>query len=566
MFVPATSAIAIGERQARREGYTIGRALVISLLVLIALGGFMLRAYRLSAEGLSEDELNKLRAVEEYRRWGITSVNGEHPMLMKGILTFSVILAERWNRTQTVQAHPSLKIPTESALRLPGSILGALSAPLIFILTAELFGSGPALIAAALWAFDPTAIGFNRIAKEDTFFLFFFLLANIFWLRGQRAAETQTRDPEPFYWATAAAFGAMLASKYIPHFLAVSAGYYHAFQELPETRWRLGKRRWLLFFIVLGGVFLLCNPAILLPDTWREMRTFAGESRIGHDAYEFMGHLYHNQMSLWLKGVPWTFYYVFIGVKLPILTLLAFIVGLPALFTRRLGDGRLFVIFWLFFWFFPFTLLGGKFTRYFTVALPAVLIVAALGVETGARSIARRVTWLANRSTAVSSGIALVVISASLSAAIRVAPHYRLFTNALGGGMERAGSHFPHDEFYDASVRDVAGWIAVNAPRDVMVLSETPGLMAHYLSLAGRGDVRSRSLSDQGAVAQLKAGDLVIIARGRRYFSNEAISRYLSEEAVPAHTITLGAVPSAYIFVMEETTLQRLKGLGGPIR
>ena len=54
-----------------------------------------------------------------------------------------------------------------------------------------------ALLAAALWAFDPQAIGFNRIAKEDTFLLFFFLLANIFWLRGQRVAESESAPRFP---------------------------------------------------------------------------------------------------------------------------------------------------------------------------------------------------------------------------------------------------------------------------------------------------------------------------------------------------------------------------------
>jgi hypothetical protein len=39
----------------------------------------------LSAEGLSEDELNKLNAVADYRAHGLTGANGEHPMLMKGV-------------------------------------------------------------------------------------------------------------------------------------------------------------------------------------------------------------------------------------------------------------------------------------------------------------------------------------------------------------------------------------------------------------------------------------------------------------------------------------------------
>ena len=89
-------------------------------------------------------------------------------------------------------------------MRLPGAIFGALSTLLIFLIAAELFGVEVALISAALWAFDPSGIGFNRVAKEDSFLLFFFLLANVFWLRGQRVAESTDRNPNKYYWATAA--------------------------------------------------------------------------------------------------------------------------------------------------------------------------------------------------------------------------------------------------------------------------------------------------------------------------------------------------------------------------
>ena len=123
---------------------------------------------------------------------------------------------------------------------------------LIYLIVAELFGAEVALIAAALWTFDPSAIGFNRVAKEDTFLLFFFLLANVFWLRGQRVAESTERNPNPYYWATAAAYGAMVASKYVPHWITISFSYYWMFQRLPETRWRLGPRRVLKFIIVMG--------------------------------------------------------------------------------------------------------------------------------------------------------------------------------------------------------------------------------------------------------------------------------------------------------------------------
>ena len=539
----------------------MSRALIVPALCLILLAGFGLRAYRLGAESLSEDELNKVRAAAEYRERGLTSANGEHPLLMKALLTGSVVLADGWNASPFARGDAGKQFSIEAAARLPAVTLGALTSLLIFLVAAELFGPAVALTAAALWAFDPAAIGFNRIAKEDSFFLFFFLLANVFWLRGQRAAESGRGRPDKFYWLAAASFGAMLASKYVPHLFAISVSYYWIFQGVPATRWRLGKRKWLVFFAVMGAAFVLCNLTILLPDTWREMRTFAGERRIGHDSYEYLGRLYRNQVTLWLNGSPWHFYYVFIGVKLPPLTVAAFLAGLPLLFARRLGDGRYFVIFWLFFWFFPFTVLGGKFTRYFTFALPVVLLVAALGVHAAA-TLAARLFALRSART-VHALLALAVVAPSAYAAASAAPHYRLYTNALGGGLERAGTYFPHDEFYDAATARAAEALAPLAREGAGVASETPELFAYYARRAGRSDLGHVSLSDAAAVGQLSAGDVVVAARGRRYFSNEKILATLRESGAPAATVYLGDVPAAEIFVINPVSLVSLARLAG---
>ncbi|HYE16773.1 MAG TPA: hypothetical protein VD968_20200, partial [Pyrinomonadaceae bacterium] len=73
------------------------RALVAAALAVFLLAGFGLRAYRLGTESLSEDELNKVRAVAEYRERGLTPANGEHPFLMKALLTASISASEAWN-------------------------------------------------------------------------------------------------------------------------------------------------------------------------------------------------------------------------------------------------------------------------------------------------------------------------------------------------------------------------------------------------------------------------------------------------------------------------------------
>ena len=531
---------------------------VLSVLVLV---GFGFRVAGLNAEGLSEDELNKLQAVADYREHGLTSANGEHPLLMKVLLTGSIVFADKWNSIPSLGGR--WPIATEAALRFPATLFGALCAILIYLLAAELFGAEVGLIAAALWAFDPMAVGFNRIAKEDTFVLFFFLLGNTLWLRGQRVAETRsTREGEKYYWAAAAAFGALMASKYVPQLLTVTICYYYIFQGVPATRWRLGKIRLLKFYGLMFVVFLLLNPTVLLPDTWHQIGQFAGQKRIGHDGYEFMGTLYPHRLTDWFRGIPWYFYHLFVIVKLPVLTVAAFLVGLPLLFRRKLGDGRYFILLWMFLWMMTFSFGGGKFTRYVTTVLPAVLITAAIGIQTVGR-------WLGERLSGVLSAewpriylrpaLALLVIAGSFVALVPAGPHYRLYTNAFGGGTAKAGYYFPHDEFYDSSMRDAIFEIAKRARPGARVASESQTLATHYAQRAGRSDLVCVFLSDPNELQQLSEGDFLIDSRGRRYFSNERILAALAQSGSPAFQVSLGNVPSASIYQLDQKSLNAIK-------
>jgi hypothetical protein len=537
---------------------SVSRTVLVAVLSLLVLVGFSLRVSHLGAEGLSEDELNKLQAVADYRANGFTSANGEHPLLMKALQTGSIVLADKWNSISSLGGR--WPVSTESALRFPGVLFGALATLLIYLVAAELFGAEVGLIAAALWAFDPTAIGLNRVAKEDTFLTFFFLLANVFWLRGQRVAESQPeQNPEKYYWLTAVAFGAMIASKYVPQMIGVSFSYYWMFQRIPETRWRLGKKRLLICVVFMGATFLALNPTILLPATWKQMGLFAGQKLVGHDGYEFMGQLYSHRMTDWLRGTPWYFYEVFLAVKLPLLTVLGFVVGLPLIFRRKLGDGRYLLIFWLFIFTMMFAFAGGKFARYFTVVLPAILITAAIGIQFAGNWIARKLVPLFSGGLSrgyVRGALALLVIMASLVAAVGSSPHFRLYTNVLGGGAGKAGFYFPHDEFYDASMRDAIFEIAKRAQPGARVASESQTLCSHYAQRAGRPDLVCVFLSDPGALQQLQEGDFVIDARGRRYFSNELVLNTLQQSAEPAFRLSLAATPSASVYLLDKKSLE----------
>jgi len=541
---------------------SLSRLLLAAMLSMFVLAGLGFRTAGLSKEALSEDELNKLNAVTEYRAKGLTAANSEHPLLMKAALTVSVIACERWN--SLIVSHPELNVPVETALRIPGAILGALSAVFIFLIAMELFGLEVGLISAALWSFDPLTISFNRIAKEDTFLVFFFLLMNVFWLHGQRVAESQPhRNPNPFYWAAAASFGAMMASKYVPQLLAIPAAYYYAFQGMAPTRWRLGKRKFLKFFLVMGVAFLICNPTILLPDTWRTIAKFAGSKMMGHDSYEFMGRLYPHRAFDWLRGEPWYFYFVLLGVKLPVAALIAFAGGLVLLFRRATGDGRYFLLFWLFLWGLTFTFTGGKFTRYATSLMPAVMITAALGIQFAGRHFGRTIRRVFEQHAipvyARAALVSLVIISTMWSAA-SAAPHFRLYMNSLTGGRTVAGAYFPQDEFYDAYMLDAMKEIATRALPGARVGSEIPSLADYYAKRAGRQDLSCTEFSPSAELEKFAAGDFLIDARGRTYYSNQAMLQRLRQASKPAFTVSVGDITAADVYVLDAASLKALRG------
>ena len=532
-------------------------------LIAILLVGLVLRVHNLGVESLGEDELNKLQTVEEYRANGLSGRNGEHPFLMKGLQTASIVVAESMNDRIL---SPENKISPEAALRFPVALFGTFISLLLFLLVSELFGRSIGLISAGLRAVEPMAISFDRIAKEDPLVLFFFLLCCLFFVKSQTAVERGNKDWLRYFWAAGASFGAMMASKYYLHLLGILAGYYYAFLDLPVRKWSIGRPRWLIFLIVMGVVFVVLSPTILLPDTWREMLKFSSENRIGHDSYEYMGVLYGNKASMWLSGIPWTFYYVFIAIKTTIPTLVFFLIGLPLIFQRRFGDGRFFIFFWAFMWFMPFTVLGGKFTRYFTLAEPIILIIAAIGFYVF-------VKWITDRSLGKDTGLAaasqvilfLALLAVPTINSVSITPYFRLFTNPVVG-MQAAGSYFPHDEFYDTSTREIAAGIAQRAGAAAVVACETPTLFEYYAKSAGRDDLIFVSLSDPSGVARLGVGDFVVNARGRRYRSNTEYLDQLERTAQPVAETSAIGITSARIYQLDEATLNAIRSIAARTR
>jgi hypothetical protein len=490
-------------------------SMVATLAVLIVFG-FGLRLSGIEKIGFAEDEINKVEAVRAYEK-GDISPNAEHPMLMKLLMLASVKAVRVWN-AQAIDA-----IEDETALRLPNIIFGALTVVPLFLLTGALFERRTALVAAALWAFGVNAVTYNRIAKEDTLLVFFMLFAFYFYIRAKQSSGFDAKSKLRFYGLSGASFGLMLASKYFPHYFGLNALYHRLFRvrklEAGEPQWSIPVR----YYIIMGVVFVLVNPAAFLPSTWTYLQAYSSEQLLTHTGYLMGEHLYKNNASgTPFRGTPVYFYALFMAIKIPLPVLAAFIIGLCACFKnwRAAGHGFLLLMFLL--WIIPYSLFGAKWLRYALSLMPFVYMIAAVGITALINFfVALFQEATSQRVMRIATAAALVIfIALPAFEAYASGPHYGLYTNALGQG--RVGYYFPHDEFYDDGVREALRFICDTAPQSAIVANETPGVARYYLEKFGRTDLQSRPLSDKNFnLADATAPTFVIVQRGRTYFENQ---------------------------------------------
>jgi hypothetical protein len=483
----------------------------VIVIGLMMVAGFGLRLAGLGRIGFAEDEINKLDAVRAYDRGDFTA-NAEHPMLMKAMIDVSMRAARVWN-SRTGQG-----ISDEAALRFPNALFGALTAIPLFLLTAALFDRPTAFWAAAFWSLGVNAITYNRVGKEDTLMVFFMLFAFYLFMRSK-----QVKDQTWFHRLrnlSAVSFGLMIAAKYFPHYLGLNMLYHHFFpvrkQSPDEPRWRTP----LSFFLIIGAVLVLANPVILLPSVWNYLDAYSGEKLLTHTGYLMGNTLYKNRMSnspFW--GLPVYFYLLFLAIKVPLAVSGTFLVGLFVSLRRWRTPGHTFVLFMLFFWLVPYSLVGAKWLRYTLSLMPFVYISAAVGAMTVVRWSGRLLKSGTVASRAATAILALVLVALPAWTAYASAPHYAMYTNVLGS--KYAAYFFPHDEFYDDGVDDAIRFVCERAPRNATIVSETPGVVRYYTEKLGRTDLQSRVLSDPKFTVSETAPAYVILQRGRTYFENQ---------------------------------------------
>jgi len=522
--------------------------ILIALIFLLALGA---RTYRLGAAGFAEDETNKIFAIRAYEQGDFTA-NAEHPMLMKMLCYASVQASALWNRA--AGARTGLVISDEEALRLPNATFGALTVVPLFLFATALLGFRAGLITSLLWATGINAIWFNRIVKEDTLLIFFMITGFYLYNRAKAVPESNPGLQEKVFAMAGAAFGLMMCSKYFPHYFGLNALFYHLAGYNGRNNRPLSRRSTLAFFAAMLLAFILFNPAVFVPQTWRYLLSYVNEDLLTHHGYLMMDTLFRNDPGAMPFGAPWYMYYLYIGVKVPVPLIAAFLVGMVEIFRHRGpypdSHGYLFLRVMLVFWLFPMALTGAKFLRYTLSLMPLLYMTAAIGIIVAWRFLAKaiwKVSLDQRASHAVAAAcVAVVFVVFPAVTMMRNMPYPSLYLNLFGGG--RVGYFFPHDEFYDLGARESIKHIAETAPRGAVVATEIPGVLQYYLERYGRPDIRSEIISHPEFSLDRSRPDYVLLQRGRTYFENREAFSFIEHNFATVQASEFEGVPATQLY------------------
>ncbi|HEY2028078.1 MAG TPA: glycosyltransferase family 39 protein [Myxococcales bacterium] len=494
------------EQELRGRAAPWGTAALALLFVLVAIGLF-LRLRGLSAEGFGDDEVHKWLAANRYLAGIFSGDDVEHPMLMKWLIAGCIAIGSK------------LGWAPETMTRLPNALAGGLSIAVVAQLGKRLFGRTAGLFAAALAAVSVTLVGYQRVAKEDTL-LGLFLLLTLLFLAEAKALADAGQSPKRAEVYGAASLAGMLASKYFFFLTPIPVVFYLWVRR--GSAWRVPFKRWLQLVGIAVVLWAGINWSPFLPSTWEYAKSYTTGQQTVHGSLFFMGRIYHNLVEYGLSGTPPWFYAVFAAVKLAPLTFLAALCGLAlCLFERR--PAHKLILSWMSIWFLVHSASGSKWGRFFVSVLPAFLILAGYAAKKALellRSPALR--WTA------ATAMALLLPGSEALAAVKHAPHYRLYISPLGGGDAQVQWYFPHCDYFDAGFREAVQYVAAHAEPDAELSTEIDWPAQLYSEMAGRPDLK-QTLVRRGRTCRSGRICYVVVQAGRWYFLNQDAVQHLAE-------------------------------------
>jgi 4-amino-4-deoxy-L-arabinose transferase-like glycosyltransferase len=488
------------------------------LLGLVFLGGLWARTHGLAAEGFADDEIHKWLAAHRYLQGDFLGDDIEHPMLMKFLITGTLLLGQ------------PLGWAPETITRLPLAVAGALSVLLAAWLGRRLFGRIAGLVAAGLLAASPTFVGYNRVAKEDTLLGLFLLLAVLCTAEAKAAADDgRARACSRWELLGAVAVGLLCASKYFL-FLALVPALGYAWLRRSGTAWRIPWRRWRTLLLVSLGTFAAVNWKFFLPSTWAFLGQYFQAKVTTHGGLYFAGHLYRNAQAVGWDGLPPWFYFTFAWVKLAPPTVVAVVLGLGLALWLRAPSHRL-VLAWIGAWAAILVPLASKWGRFFLTLEPALALLAGYALASVVAWLAEPGTVRARRLSIASAWLlGLLLVGTEAHAAALHAPHYRLYISVLGGGSSRVTWYFPHCDYFDAGFREAIQSIAAEAEPGAEITTEIDWPARYYADRFGRPDLQI-SLFRPGQACRSGKPCYVVTQAGRWYRHSVEALKQLGERA-----------------------------------
>lgn len=419
------------------------------------------------------------------------------------------------------------------------AVLTALAIAAAWWLLRPLVGARAATTAAALLAFDPYLLAHSRVLHLDAVAASLGLVAVLLiarWL----ARTTPDRD-EPWLLATGVVVGLAVLEKSPMFVLGAFVGAVVTVRIAADA-WRGradadrggGAGRWLRAAIALAGAavltYLVAWPAMRVApgETVRQMLAYAAEGAgQAREAVFFAGRVTPDPgIALYLAAIPW---------RMTPLSLVGAVIGV-AVAVREARRGR-----WtaavLLAWAAVFVILMGlgakKFERYMLPALPALDVVAAVGLAAVVEAVVKGVDG-ARRRGAIALAAAVALQSVFVLAHH---PYYLAWYNPLLGGGPAAARMLPVG--WGEGSDQVVDWLndhpgADGGPAVVATASDT--LIAHRF---------------EGTVVPPKrwrdADWLVVMVDDRQIGEPEEILAAVGDRA-PEHVVRLNGIEYGWIW------------------
>lgn len=521
---------------------------IFLILCSLFLLGFYVRIHNLGALGFSEDECFKIEAVKHYAAGDFTA-NAEHPMISKILIFISEKAANWWNDYITSKKIGS--ISEEAALRFPNALIGALTVFPIFLLSSTFFGRKIGVLTAAFWATGIGAVSFNRIGKEDTLMVFFTLFSYYFYRRAKMIGDGDAKTRDKFYLMSGVMFGLQLASKYIMGYLTLIVLFYHFLGQKHQNQ-PISPRTKAIFFGSMLLTFLAADPVVLLPSTWHYISQYLSEKLVQHHGYQFMGHLYSNNLHNTPFGSPAYFYVLYFLIKMPLPLVVLSLIGFVHAFVVRRGAARPFLRFMVIWLLIPLSFVGGKWLRYGFAFLPYYYMAAALGF-----ALLWRLPVIKHWRSSVPylpTVIACLLVLFNCVNVFENLPTPLLYVNALGGGTSSAGKLFTPEEFNDAGFREMYAYLATHADKGSIVATDEAAIFAHYSGEWRRNDLHQIPIRSSLIESGTKEC-YVIVHEGNRFYENDDVLQYLKKQRTPEATFKIGQMTVARLYKVQARDL-----------